>query len=161
MTLEVTADVAGTPALPGTRRRIGATAALTGVSERTLRYYEEIGILTPAAYSAGGCREYGDDEVARVRRIRELQDVMGLNLDEIRVLLAREDRTADLRRAWVASDDPAHRRSIVDEAVASTRVLRDRLATKLERLESFLGELDERLVYLDEVRAGLEEQPPE
>lgn len=145
----------GADGSPGKLQRIGATAALTGVSERTLRYYEEIGLLSPAAHSTGGCREYGEPEVARVRRIRELQELMGLNLDEIRALLAREDRAEDLRRAWNASDDPAVRRPIIDEAIRSTCELRERLHGKLSRLEDFLGELDERLAHLSRLRDEL------
>jgi len=155
MTADLSLDT-GEAARISQRLRIGAAAALTGVSERTLRYYEEIGLLVPAAYSQGGCREYGDEQISRVRRIRELQELMGLNLDEIKALLAREDRAEDLRREWHANDDPTVRRTIVAEAIRSTAQLRDRLSAKLARLESFLGELDERRRHLEEVQAGLE-----
>ncbi|MGH9116231.1 MAG: MerR family transcriptional regulator, partial [Acidimicrobiales bacterium] len=61
---------------------IGRAAARLGVSERTLRYYEEIGLLSPAGHTPGRIRRYSEADMARVERIRELRDLMGFNLDE-------------------------------------------------------------------------------
>ena len=75
---------------------IGAAAAQLGVSERALRYYQQLGLLRPAC-TPGGLRRYSADDIARVTRIRELQDLLGLNLDEIAIVLSREDRMAEIR----------------------------------------------------------------
>src|SRR5271165_6759045 len=93
--------------------RIGEMAERTGVSERTLRYYEELDLLVPAGHSPGGSRRYSELEVARVLRIRELQQLLGLNLDEIRTVLAAEDRLEALRAAWHEHQDPESRRRIL------------------------------------------------
>src|SRR5206468_3533806 len=72
--------------------RIGEVAQRAEVSARTLRYYEELGLLSPAGKTAGGARRYDDRDVEQLLRIRELQEVMGFNLDEIAVILQSERR---------------------------------------------------------------------
>jgi MerR family transcriptional regulator, repressor of the yfmOP operon len=135
--------------------RIGDAAAQSGVSERTLRYYEEIGLIAPAGHSPGGSRIYGKVQVERVIRIRELQELMGLNLEEIRAVLVTDDRRDVMRQAWGASEDPEDRRAILLEGISETTALRLRMGARLERVQRFLAELDERLdryrAYLDEL----------
>src|SRR3954465_3204042 len=77
--------------------RIGEIAEAAGVSTRTLRYYEELGLLSPSGHSPGGARRYSDSDLARVLRIRELQDLVGFNLDEIKKIVAAEARLGELR----------------------------------------------------------------
>lgn len=139
--------------------RIGEAALRLGVSERALRYYEEIGLVVPAHHSPGGNRRYGEAELARVRRIRELQDLMGLNLDEIRTVLDREGRLEDLRARWNASDDDAERREVLGEVLAVTAPLREQVERKRSRLEAFLGELDERMAHYRDLLAELDGAP--
>lgn len=77
--------------------KIGVVAARLGISERTLRYYEEVGLLRPHQHHPGAGRRYCDADVERVQRIRELQGLMGFNLEEIRRIVAAEDRLRSLR----------------------------------------------------------------
>ena len=78
--------------------RISDAATRAGVSARTLRYYEELGLLTPSLYTAGGERRYTADDLAHLQRILELRQVLGMNLDEIREFLALETRLDELPR---------------------------------------------------------------
>ena len=55
---------------------IGAAAAQAGVSERALRYYQQLGLITPCACTPGGMRRYSEDDLARVARIRQLQALL-------------------------------------------------------------------------------------
>jgi DNA-binding transcriptional MerR regulator len=73
------------------RLRIGEVAKQTGVTPRTLRYWEEIGLLRPAAHRGSGERLYSLVEQERVIHIRELQDLLGLTLAEIQDVLRSED----------------------------------------------------------------------
>jgi Zn(II)-responsive transcriptional regulator len=66
---------------------IGQLAKRTGVPIDTVRHYERIGLLRPAARLASGYRRYGDDELKRLRFIRRAK-ALGFTLDEIRELLA-------------------------------------------------------------------------
>lgn len=121
---------------------IGKVAERLGVSERTLRYYEEVGLLTPGAHSPGGCRRYTAEDVARVAHIRELQEVMGYSLEEIQAILAARDRLAAIGTAWKADDESKDHNRLIGEAMATVELLRSRVQAKLERLERISSELD-------------------
>src|SRR5271154_3416557 len=86
----------GAPAADGHEQLLGIGAAATkaGVSQRALRYYQQLGLLTPCGCTPGGLRRYSDEDLARVARIRQLQELLGLNLDEIAMVLRGEDRMA-------------------------------------------------------------------
>jgi MerR family transcriptional regulator, repressor of the yfmOP operon len=134
--------------------RIGEAAAQLGVSPRTLRYYEELGLLRPSSKTAGGARRYTDADVERMLRIRELQELLGFNLEEIRVVLGAEDRLAQLRDEWQEGGKSSRRRDeILDEATALNGRLRDQVQGKLGRLNSFLADIEAREIRLTEFRS--------
>jgi DNA-binding transcriptional MerR regulator len=122
--------------------RIGEVAVQAGVSTRTLRYYEELGLLSPSAYSPGGSRRYGDAELARVQRIRELQRMMGFDLDQIGEILRAEDRLDELRSVYRAGPATGRQRDVILEAIAINDSLRTQVRDKITAVEGFLRELD-------------------
>ena len=74
--------------------KIGEFARQAGVSLRTLRYYEELGLIAPTARTRGGFRYYREADLSRLRLIREMQE-LGLTLDHIGDLLVAPDPEAD------------------------------------------------------------------
>jgi DNA-binding transcriptional MerR regulator len=135
------APAAGEPLLG-----IGAAAARAGVSERALRYYQQLGLLIPACTTPGGLRRYSEEDLARVARIRELQTLLGLNLDEIAVVLRNEDRLAEIRLSFHderTSDED--RRRLTRECLSLQESLRDTVEAKRAALEGFLTDLDFRI----------------
>lgn len=116
-------------------------AERTGVSERTLRYYESLGLLHPAGHSPGGTRRYAPGDVARVGRIRSLQSLMGFNLEEIAGVIAAEDRLAGLQEVYRAGG-PVSKDALLAEAVDALESLRSQVLAKLGRLAGFRDELD-------------------
>ncbi len=125
---------------------IGAAAARAGVSERALRYYQQLGLLTPCASTPGGMRRYSEADLARVARIRQLQSLLGLNLDEIAIVLRNEDRMTAIRNAYHderATD--AVRRDLAAESLRLQQELRATVQAKRDAIESFLVDLDERI----------------
>jgi DNA-binding transcriptional MerR regulator len=124
--------------------RIGAVAERIGVSTRTLRYYEEVGLLTPSGRSAGGARHYTDDDLVRVKHIRRLQTLMGFDLDRIRVFLNAEDELARLRAEYSAG--PPHEREveIATEAVELYSRMAAQVREKVDALGAFLSELEDK-----------------
>ena len=144
--------------MTGRRLPIGEAAARAGVSVRTLRYYEELGLLTPSAHSPGGARRYGDEDLARLARIRELKDLLGFNLDEVRAVLTAEDRLGDLRAAYHAEDDRAAQRAILDEALEINIRLQAAVQAKLERLGTFKAELEAKADRYHGSLAGLRDE---
>jgi MerR family transcriptional regulator, repressor of the yfmOP operon len=134
---------------------IGAAAARAGVSERALRYYQELGLLTPACTTPGGLRRYAADDLARVARIRELQTLLGLNLDEIAIVLRNEDRLAEIRRAYkdkATSED--ERLRLTRECLTLLGSLRETVEAKRSALDSFLSDLDARIGRARDLLAG-------
>jgi DNA-binding transcriptional MerR regulator len=124
--------------------RIGAVAEQLGVSTRTLRYYEEVGLLTPSGRSPGGARHYTDADLQRIKHIRRLQTLMGLDLDRIRVFLTAEDELARLRAEYSAGPPPEREAEIAAEAVALYSRMAAQVKEKVAALEDFLAELDEK-----------------
>src|SRR5204862_1094178 len=126
------------------RYRIGEIAETAGVSTRTLRYYEELGLVSPSGHSPGGARRYSDADLARVLRIRELQHLVGFNLDEIKTIVAAETRLEELRTEYKAGRSPSRERELIAEATEINKRLRDDMQAKLARRETFLADLDAR-----------------
>src|ERR1700679_2776351 len=71
--------------------RIGEVAKQTGLTTRTLRYWEELGLVAPSSYGPAGDRHYTPTDMARVTRIRDLQKLLGFSLAEVRVVLDTEE----------------------------------------------------------------------
>ena len=127
---------------PPPMARIGEVAARMGVSVRTLRYYEELGLMAPSAHTVGGARRYSEDDIARLLRIRELQELLGFDLGEIGDVLRAEDELADLRREYHGTVGVVRRRAIVAEATAINARLRRLVRAKQERLDAMMRDLE-------------------
>jgi MerR family transcriptional regulator, repressor of the yfmOP operon len=131
---------------PGELLGIGAAAARAGVSERALRYYQQLGLIEPACTTPGGLRRYSADDLARVTRIRELQALLGLNLDEIAIVLRNEDRLAQIRRAYKDERTSEEERlRLSRECLTLLENLRGTVEVKRAALEKFLADLDTRI----------------
>ncbi len=125
---------------------IGAAAALSGVSERALRYYEELRLIIPCGRTPGGMRRYSEADLARVARIRELQTLLGLNLDEIAVVLRNDDRLAEIKAVYHDEHTGATERArLASECLVLLEQLRQTVEAKREALDTFLADLDSRL----------------
>jgi DNA-binding transcriptional MerR regulator len=124
--------------------RIGALAKAAGTTVRTVRYYEEIGLLPSDSREAGAHREYGEEDVERLRELLRLKGLLGLSLDELRDVMAGEDARAERRREWQAASDFAERERILHEALAQTDSLLELVRRHKADVESFEAELHER-----------------
>jgi DNA-binding transcriptional MerR regulator len=121
--------------------RIGEVAERVGVTTRTLRYYEEVGLVTPGSRSAGTSRRYTETDYARVLRIRELQAVMGFNLDEIRELLFAGDRMDGLRAEYRSGVSEERAVEIVNEVARLNARTQEQVQAKIGLLQAYLAEL--------------------
>jgi DNA-binding transcriptional MerR regulator len=144
--------------VPGPEARrllgIGVAAAQAGVSERALRYYQQLGLITPSGVTPGGMRRYSDDDLARVARIRELQSLLGLNLEEIAVVLRNEDRLAEIRVAYQDElTGQAQRKKLLQECLLLQRELRNTVEAKRSALSRFLKDLDARIHRVEDLLA--------
>ena len=103
--------------------RIGDVARLAGTTPRTIRYYEEIGLLPEAAgRPSGGHRLYTEAEVERLREVMRLKELLGLTLEELKELLAAEEARAEVRAELRREDvAPERRRELLEEAARPHR----------------------------------------
>lgn len=118
--------------------RIGELAAMFGVTCRTVRYYEELGLLEPAEREDGGHRRYGERNAIYLKRIQQLKDY-GLGLADIQELfaLARQDRSGDSVRRKLAEK---YREKLVDAE------------RRRSALEEYIGDLSWHIEQLERVR---------
>jgi DNA-binding transcriptional MerR regulator len=144
-TLADSSAAADIPAEAGIR--ISDAATRVGVSPRTLRYYEELGLLTPSLYTAGGERRYTPGDLAHLERILELREVLGMNLDEIREFLALETRLDELRATYRAAKlatskkARAEQKATLEEALVLNESLAQQISVKLARMDGFRAKL--------------------
>ena len=128
--------------------RIQEAATEVDLTTRSIRYYEELGLLKPAARSEGAYRLYDADDLDRLRFIKGLRDDAGFSLGEIGRLLEDETARARNRERFRATEDPAERRAILVDAIERVDRQVVTLRSKIERLEAMIGEAEERRAHL-------------
>ncbi len=124
--------------------RIGELAELTGTTPRTIRYYEEIGLLGGTERAQGKHRCYTEADVERVSEIIRLRDLLGLSLDQLSQLLEAESARADLRRAYHQTDAPEQRRRILEQALEHLDTQLGLVRGRLAELAQLAGELEDK-----------------
>jgi DNA-binding transcriptional MerR regulator len=145
--------------------RIGDVAKLAGTTPRTIRYYEELGLLAGAPERpSGGHRLYTQAEVERLREVIRLKQLLGVTLDELKDLLTAEEARAAVR-AQLRRDDvhPERRRELLEEALGHI----DRQLELVEHRASELAKLRRELANtrntvlgrLDEIASYSEMSP--
>jgi DNA-binding transcriptional MerR regulator len=144
-----------TPAEPDLLR-IQEVASELGLTTRSIRYYEELGLLSPAARSEGAYRLYDASDVERLRFIKELRDDAGFSLAEIGQLLEDEAARVRSREAFDHTVDRDERRALVtdsleraDRQVGILQAKIGRLAAMVEAAEERRSRLRARLADLD------------
>src|SRR5438128_9345764 len=79
---------------------IEQVAARTGLTKRTLRYYEEVGLLPPTGRTEGNYRRYSETDIQRLDRIKKLRDLLGFSLADIREIMQAEDERGQIKVAY-------------------------------------------------------------
>jgi MerR family transcriptional regulator, repressor of the yfmOP operon len=126
-----------------TRLRIGEVAERVGVTTRTIRYYEELGLLgARSERTKGAHRLYGEADVARLRELLRLRDLLGLSLDELVELAEAEEARAALRDQWYGDPTDDERLQILDQALALVERQLELVRGRQEKLADFAGELE-------------------
>ncbi|QCQ17972.1 MerR family transcriptional regulator [Microbacterium sp. RG1] len=113
--------------------RIGEVAERTELSFRTLRHYDEIGLVPPSARTDGGFRLYTEDDVARILLIRRMKP-LGFTLDEMRELL-------DVVDALASGPDDAELRARLASIQQEASERRERLTRQVGMADEFLEQL--------------------
>lgn len=136
--------------------RIGELAERTGTTARTIRYYEEIGLLPGGAErEKGKHRLYDEADVERLQQLTRLRDLLGVSLDELKELVEAQDARDALRRQWEKTDSKAERLRIVEAALPHVETQLRLVRGRLEELKKLEAELEERRAHLQRRRREL------
>ena len=126
--------------------RIGDMAERVGVTTRTIRYYEELGLLgTASARTKGAHRLYSEADIARLEELIRLRDLLGLTLEELVALAEAEEAREALRNQWAESATDDERAQIVEAAIPLVERQLELVRARQDRLSEFAGDLSEKL----------------
>jgi MerR family transcriptional regulator, repressor of the yfmOP operon len=120
---------------------IEQVAARTGLTKRTLRYYEEVGLLPPTDRTEGNYRRYSEADIQRLERIKKLRGLLGFSLADIRELLDAEDERGQIKVAYQ------------HETEATTKIAQLDRADELIRGQLYL--VEQKIEGLEQMRAVL------
>jgi DNA-binding transcriptional MerR regulator len=137
--------------------KIGEVAERTGVTQRTLRFYEEKGLLRPPSRMEGGFRLYSEEDVKRVEQIRRLQDLLGVSLAQIKEMVEAQEVLRELKAQYRPEAAVAEKKRQLETA---TRVVEKQYAIvkqKAEQLAEMKAQLEERLKTFERWMRELEE----
>lgn len=117
--------------------QIGEVASRVGLSLRTVRYYEEAGLVRPSHRTDGGFRLYGEEQIARLNLVKQMKP-LGFSLQEMRQLLKARDQ---IERG--EPGDPPYERAVerLSAFAAAAKTRCDDLRDQLETAEAFAAEL--------------------
>ncbi len=140
--------------------RIGEVPRAAATTVRSIRYYEEIGLLaTTEERAAGAHRLYAPEDLDRIREVLRLKDLLGVSLDELRELVAAEEARPLLREELRSDRTPPRRKAaILREALANVQRQQALPERRRAQLDALGTELEERnaliLARLDQLGAG-------
>jgi DNA-binding transcriptional MerR regulator len=124
--------------------RIGEIAERSGVTPRTIRYYEERGLLPRSEREHGKHRVYTEADVERLSELKRLRDLLGLSLEELRSMITAEDVRAEIRRRFHETDSREEQLALLDEALPHLETQLTLVRRRLASLQELEAELSER-----------------
>ncbi|HEY5476122.1 MAG TPA: MerR family transcriptional regulator [Tepidiformaceae bacterium] len=130
--------------------QIGEAAERAQRTQRTLRYYEEKGLLSPPERMEGGFRLYSPEDMERVERIKQLQELLGFSLAEIKEMLETEDVRLQIRAEWRHDADGAAKAAMTGRARDITLQQIGMIDQKMTKMADLRKELSERLQRYNE-----------
>ena len=136
--------------------QIGEVAERTGVTQRTLRFYEEKGLLRPPTRMDGGFRLYSEDDVTRVEHIRQLQNLLGVTLAEIKEMVDAEEVLQELKAQYRPEADVSEKRRQLLKAIDVVTRQHGIVSQKAEQMSEMKAQLEERLRTFERWMSELE-----
>lgn len=134
---------------------IEQVATRTGLTKRTLRYYEEVGLLPPTDRTEGNYRRYSEEDLQRLARIKELRDLLGFSLTDIRELLVTDDERWQIKVAYQQETDAAAKIAQLDRSDELIRTQLHLIEQKIAGLEQMKAALMTKLQYHEKARKEL------
>lgn len=137
--------------------RIGEAAERTGLTQRTIRYYEELGLLAPPVRTQGDFRLFSESDITRLNEISRLKQLLGFTLAEIKKIVDGEEVLVQLRSQYRATEDAAERLALLEDALRLTDAQLDLIEAKVSQMRDLQVELKARRARYIEKRRELEQ----
>jgi DNA-binding transcriptional MerR regulator len=138
--------------------QIGEVADRTGVTQRTLRFYEERGLLKPPSRLEGGFRLYSNEDILRVEQIKRLQNLLGLTLAEIKDMVEGEEIRSEMRATYRPDLQPEERLRRVTHLLAVTQRQREIIDHKISALREMQNDFEEKIRRYKTAEKDMREQ---
>jgi MerR family transcriptional regulator, repressor of the yfmOP operon len=135
---------------------IEQVAQRTGLTKRTLRYYEEVGLLPPTDRTEGNYRRYNEEDIKLLQQIKELRDLLGFSLNDIRKLLDAESERGQIKRAYRQETEDSVRLVQLERADELIRGQIQLIEQKLNGLEQMRASLLARLAHHEQSRQEIQ-----
>ena len=137
---------------------IEQVAQRTGLTKRTLRYYEEVGLLPPTDRTGGNYRRYSEEDIKLLQQIKELRDLLGFSLNDIRKLLDAESERGQIKRAYRQETEDNARLAQLERADELIRGQIQLIEQKLNGLEQMRSSLLARLAHHEQTRQEIQQR---
>ncbi len=138
--------------------QIGQVAERTGLTQRTLRFYEEKGLLNPPTRMEGGFRLYSEEDIQRIEHVVQLKQNLGFSLADIKEMIEAEEAISALRAQYkeLSSGQKLESLERAVEVIASQMVLTEKKIEQLNNMRSFWQQKLDR--YSQRIKEIREEQ---
>jgi DNA-binding transcriptional MerR regulator len=134
---------------------IEQVATRTGLTKRTLRYYEEVGLLLPTGRTEGNYRRYSEEAIQRLERIKNLRDLLGFSLNDIRELMDADDERGQIKEAYQQETEVASKLAQLDRSDELIRKQLHLIEQKIDGLEQMRQPLLKKLEHHRQTRETL------
>ena len=149
--------------------QIGEVAERTGVTQRTLRFYEEKGLLKPPTRMDGGFRLYSENDILRLERIKRLKRLLGFPLAEIKEMVDAEEIKLQLRADYRPESAISQKKAqlvraievtekqytLIRQKVADMAEMQSKLEERLEMFHGWMEQLDKQAAASREEKANV------
>lgn len=125
--------------------QIGEVAERTGLTHRTLRFYEEKGLLDPPTRMEGGFRLYSEEDVQRIEHVLQLKRLLGFSLAEIKQMVDAETALNEIREVYRNESDASVKANRLKDGIRVVKAQAALIDQKIEQLQGMRARWQERL----------------
>ncbi|WP_088012572.1 MerR family transcriptional regulator [Gottfriedia acidiceleris] len=137
--------------------KIDEVAKECGLTKRSIRYYEEIGLISPPERSEGGFRLYSDSHIERLKKIMNVRDVLGFSLQEVQEYMAISEAFEEFRLQYRENKEKMNEDERKNSLLGAEEVLAQQLKMIDEKLKKMNDIRDEMNEMYQRVRKALEQ----
>ncbi|SFJ84435.1 MerR family transcriptional regulator [Thermoflavimicrobium dichotomicum] len=136
--------------------QIDEVAKKTGLTKRALRYYEELGLVTPSGRTEGGYRLYTEQDIQQILHLKNLRDLLGISLAEIKELMILEKKYQELKENYFQKNSISERLELLKQLEETLNIQQKQLQEKVEKMTRMIQENNQKLKRIQTKRKELE-----